>query len=134
VNALAGTYNANVEAVDRYGKTALMLAAWNGWKTNGYTASDQDHTDTVNALAGTHNANVDAVDRYGMTALMLAASRGYTDTVNALAGTYNANVDAVNRNGDTALMIAARFCRTVNAMPNGPTDVVSALRRHGATR
>jgi ankyrin repeat protein len=27
VNALAGTHNANVEAVDRWGRTALMLAA-----------------------------------------------------------------------------------------------------------
>ena len=38
VNALAGTYNANVDAVDRYGQTALMRAARNG------------HTDTVEAL------------------------------------------------------------------------------------
>jgi ankyrin repeat protein len=51
VNALAGTHNANVEAVDRNGWTALMLAAQNG------------HTDTVNALAGTYNANVEAVDQ-----------------------------------------------------------------------
>jgi hypothetical protein len=46
VNALAGTHNANVEAVDRWGKTAMMFAAELG------------HTDTVNALAGTYNANV----------------------------------------------------------------------------
>ena len=38
VNALAGTHNANVEAVDQDGWTALMWAAQNG------------HTDTVNAL------------------------------------------------------------------------------------
>jgi ankyrin repeat protein len=39
VNALAGTHNANVDAVDnQYGWTALMLAA------------DRGHTDTVNAL------------------------------------------------------------------------------------
>ena len=36
--------------MDRWGKTALTLAAWNG------------HTDIVNALVGTHGANVDAVD------------------------------------------------------------------------
>ena len=50
MNALAGTHGANVDAVDRDGKTALMRAAWNG------------HTATVTALAGTHGANVDAVD------------------------------------------------------------------------
>jgi ankyrin repeat protein len=38
VNALAGTHNANVEAVDEDGSTVLMLAARSG------------HTDTVNAL------------------------------------------------------------------------------------
>ena len=48
VNALAGTYNANVEAVNRYGWTALMAAA------------EEGHTDIVNALAGPHNANVEA--------------------------------------------------------------------------
>ena len=61
MNALAGTHGANVDAVDRVGRTALMLAAENG------------HTDIVNALAGTHGANVDAVDRDGWTALMHAA-------------------------------------------------------------
>ena len=53
VNALAGTHNANVEAVDEDGWTALMWAAREG------------HTDTVNALAGTHNANVEAADDNG---------------------------------------------------------------------
>jgi len=38
VNALAGTHNANVDAVDLKGKTALTHAAEKG------------HTDTVNAL------------------------------------------------------------------------------------
>ena len=72
VNALAGTYNANMEAVNQSGLTALMLAA------------EEGHTATVNALAGTHNANVDAVDEDGETALMIAAKYGHTDIVNAL--------------------------------------------------
>ena len=72
MNALAGTHNANVDAADGDGKTALMWAAVHG------------RTDTLNALARTHNANVDAVDMYGKTALMLAAKIGRTDIVNAL--------------------------------------------------
>ena len=112
VNALAGTHNANVEAVDEYGETALMLAASYG------------HTDTVNALAGTYNASVEAVAEYGGTALMIAARHGHTATVNALAGTHNANVEAVDQNGSTALMFAAY---------QGHTDTVNALRQHGAT-
>ena len=61
VNALAGSHGANVDAVDRFGRTALMYAAEHG------------HTDIVNALAGTHGANVDAADIGGVTALMWAA-------------------------------------------------------------
>ena len=59
LSTLVGTHGANVDAVDRWGKTALTIAAWNG------------HTDIVNALAGTHGANVDAVDIPGRTALMM---------------------------------------------------------------
>jgi ankyrin repeat protein len=126
VNALAGTYNANVEAVtiNHNGTTALMYAARNG------------HTATVNALAGTYNANVEAVDRvFGQTALMLAAKNGHTDTVNALAGTYSANVEAVNRNGWTALMIAAQMghTATVNALAGTYNANVEAVNQHGST-
>ena len=113
VNALAGRYNANVEAVDQNGWTSLMWAAGHG------------HAATVNALAGTHNANVEAADEVGTTALMLAAEEGHTATVNALAGTYNANVEAADQNGWTALICAAT---------QGHTDTVNALRRLGATR
>jgi hypothetical protein len=108
VNALAGTHNANVEAADEEGLTALMHAANNG------------HTDTVNALSGTHNANVEAADKIGWTALMHAAWHGHTDTVNALADTYNANVEVVNQTGETALMIASN---------RGHTVIVDTLRR-----
>ncbi len=71
VNVLAGTHNANVEAVGHSGWTALMRAAMNG------------HTDTVNALAGTYNANVDAVDQSGMTALMYAWDHDIIDALYA---------------------------------------------------
>ena len=72
VNLLAGTYNANVDAANENGITALMLAAVTG------------HTDVVNLLAGTHNANVDAANEDGKTALMHATDRGHTGVVNAL--------------------------------------------------
>ena len=107
-----GNVSPNVDAVDRDGRTALMIAAQNG------------HTDTVTALAGTHGANVDAVDRNGWTALMFAARNGHTATVNALVGTHGANVDAATISGRTALMLAAE---------RGHTDIVNALAgSHGA--
>lgn len=46
-NSLAGTHNANLEAANAFGNTALMFAYPLG------------HTDTANALAGTPKANVD---------------------------------------------------------------------------
>ena len=157
VNALAGTYNANVEAVDNNGTTALMSAAANGhidtvnalagtYKANvdavdeiGVTAliyaAGNGHTDTVNALVGTHNANVDAADMGGMTALIWAAFHGHTDTVNALAGTHNANVEAVNDDGWTALMWAARegHTATVNALAGMHNANVEAVDDDGWT-
>jgi ankyrin repeat protein len=123
VNALAGSHNANVDAVDEKGWTALMIAAANG------------KTDTVNVLAGTHNANVEAGDVYGATALMLAAGNGQTDTVNALAGTHNANVEAVAQNGGTALMYAAGngHTGTVNALAGTHNANVEAADEDGGT-
>ena len=89
IEAFIGTLGVDVDAVDLWGQTALMIAAEKG------------HTAIVNALAGTYNANVDAIDHYGWTALMCAAMNGHTDTVNALAGTYNANAVEPAQRGDT---------------------------------
>ncbi|MEO2192633.1 MAG: ankyrin repeat domain-containing protein, partial [bacterium] len=140
IEAFIGTLGVDVDAIDHYGETVLMIAAEKGHTAivnalagtynanveaadeNGWTAlmraAWNGHTDTVNVLAGTHNANVHAVDWYGWTALMHAAWNGHTDTVNVLAGTYNANVHAVDNDGETALMLAAEY---------GHTDIVNAL-------
>jgi len=53
-----------VNAVDSHGRTALMLAAYNG------------HESTVRALVEL-GAQVNAVDSHGQTALMLAAMDGH---------------------------------------------------------
>jgi hypothetical protein len=147
IEVFIGTLGVDVDAADKYGRMALMLAVMNGHTDTVNTlagtynanvdAADRDgwtaliiaaycgHTEIVNALAGTYNANVEAVDRWGMTALMRAAINGHTDIVNALAGTHNANVEAVDLKGKTALMLAAK---------NGHTDTVNALRALGASR
>ena len=140
ISTLVGTLGANVDAVNRDDRTALMLAARNGHTaavtalagTHGANVDTVDrvrrtalmlaawdgHTGTVTALAGTHGADVEAVDMDGRTALMLAAMKGHTDTVNALVGTHGANMDAVDEYGKTALMLAAqiRHTTTVNAL------------------
>ena len=123
ISTLVGTHGAIVDAVDEFGRTALMYAAEYG------------HKDIVNALAGSHGANVDVVDRGGITALMHAASNGQTATVNALAGTHGANVEAVDNHGKTALMSAAERGRTdiVNALAGSHWANVDAVDRFGRT-
>ena len=82
----------NIDAVDQYGYTALMLASRNGC------------TATVEALIA-EGADVNAVDKCGETALMKASRKRYAATVRTLiAG--RANINLVNSTGDNALSLA----------------------------
>jgi hypothetical protein len=60
----------DVNATNRYGRTALMFAAENG------------HSDAIRALGGDASLR----DREGKTAIMLAAECGHVDAVRALLG------------------------------------------------
>ena len=60
-----------LNAKDKYGKTALMLA------------SEKGHADAVKALLAA-GANVNARDKDGRTALSLATENGHTETANIL--------------------------------------------------
>ena len=84
---------ANIEAVSRFGETALMLAAANG------------HTAVVAQLISA-SANIEATDHFRKTALMMAAGSGHTAVVAQLIGA-GANKEATNQLGSTALMVAA---------------------------
>lgn len=95
---------------DEDGRTALMLAAFNG------------STDIVRLLLG-KGARVDAHDRTGRTALMYAASGPNNQTVQLLLEN-QADLNIADRvEGWTALMFAAA---------EGQADVVQTLLRHGA--
>jgi hypothetical protein len=83
---------ADGNAVDRDGKTALMLAAFEG------------HTATVQVLLA-NGVQANVKDKEGATALMLAASQGHTDVVQALLAK-GADVNLQNSTGQTALMLA----------------------------
>jgi hypothetical protein len=99
-------HRANVQARNRYGDTALMLAALKG------------HGEVVKILA---DAGAE-VDHKGWTPLAYAAFEGHADIVRYLLGK-GARADAVAPNGATPLMLAAK---------NGHVEAVKVLLAAGA--
>ena len=63
---------ADVDARDRHGQTALMLAAHTG------------HCEVVEALIA-HRANLNTTAKYGLSALMLAIVAGHAEVARRLA-------------------------------------------------
>lgn len=88
---LAANPKTNLEAVDRAGENALMMAALNG------------DMGLVKLLL---SKNV-AVNKQGWTPLHYAATNGHDDVVQLLIE-HSAQVDAPSPNGTTPLMLAAR--------------------------
>ena len=100
----------DVDKADRDGRTALMMAAFEGY------------TEVVGLLLD-HGAGVDRIDREGRTAMMYASSGPFPQTVELLLES-GANVDHVDTTeGWTGLMFAAA---------EGHRPVVETLLRHGA--
>ena len=85
-------HGAAVNTTNKYGNSALTLAAWRG------------HLPTVKVLLQ-HGAAVNAVDSYG-SSLIAAAQQGNTDVVWLLLE-HDADINAVDSAGHTALMRAA---------------------------
>src|SRR5712691_24657 len=100
---------ADGKAIDRDGKTALMLAAFEG------------HAATVQVLLA-NGVQANTKDKQGATALMLAASQGHTDVVQALLAK-GADANLQNSTGQTALMLA---------VVGGHGGVIQALLLKGA--
>jgi len=120
---------ANKESKDKYGRTALHLAAYNGMNAmvsllmgefgvdkeaknnDGMTAlhlaADNGMNATVSLLIGEFGVDKDAKDNNGMTVLHLAAYKGQNATVSLLMGEFGADKEAKDNNGRTALHLAA---------------------------
>lgn len=107
---LAINEGAVVDAKDKAGRTALMLAA------------DEDHAQVARVLID-NGATLDAKDSDGRTALMYAAARGQMDVVEILVDE-GAELDAKDSDRRTALMRAAE---------NGQMGVVRFLIDNGAS-
>jgi ankyrin repeat protein len=152
VLALLQTPDIDVSAADRFGDTALHLAAQYGRTETvnellqapginvnaaanrlGYTplhlALAGGHTEIVNALLGAPGVDVSAADHYGDTALHLAALNGRTETVNALLQCPGINVNAANQLGSTPLhlAVAGGHTQTVPALLQAPNMNVNAV-------
>ena len=100
---------ADVNASNKYGDTALMIA------------SEKGHMDVVKCLAEC-GVDVNASNKYGRTALMVAAIWGQIEVVKHLAE-LGADLEAKDGDGKTALMVAASL---------GKLDVVKCLAELGA--
>ena len=101
--------SADVETANKYGQTALMLAASRGHEA-------------VAQLLLKHGANVKAARSNGATALMQAAGNGH-EAMAQLLLKHRADVKAARSNGATALMWAAESCHEF---------VAQLLLKHGA--
>ena len=100
---------ADMNAIDKYGRTALIMAIQNG------------HTEIVTRLLE-KGANVNAKNSYGVTALHIASREGHTDIV-AMLLEKGADVNAKSDGGYTAL---------ISASESGHTETVAMLLEKGA--
>jgi ankyrin repeat protein len=105
----------DVDARDRYGQTALMLAAMRG------------HADTVAWLVD-HGAELDHVAKFGLSATMLAVVNGHTDVIDILV---SAGAD-LGRRGSGPPGFAGRTALDL-ATERGDPLMVSLLRDRGPT-
>ncbi len=100
---------ADVNVINKYGKTPLLMASRNG------------HTEVVKLLLQA-KADVNAKDRIGSTALRNASNSGHLDIVQVLLEK-GADVNAKDKKGSTAL---------IDASNQGHNDIVEALLAKGA--
>ena len=107
---------ADIDARDRYGQTAIMLAARAG------------HAKVVEWLVE-HGAALDHTAKYGLSALMLAVIGGHTEVVRILAAA-GANICL---RGTGAPGFAAETALDL-AIARGDSDMIEILRARAACR
>ena len=106
------TGQADVDAKNEYGVTALIDASYRGQK------------EQIEWLI-VEGANLNARDHQGNTALMNAAIKGHSEIVELLI-TNGADVDAIDNAGNTALIDASKYDR------ESTSEVLASLIDHGA--
>ena len=101
----------NLDSLDRYGQTAIMLAAVHG------------RCDLVDLLIQ-HDANLNITAKHGLSALMLAIVNGHTDVAEALV---EAGADP-HLQGSGAPGFAGKTASDL-AMERGLKELVEAIRQ-----
>jgi len=86
----------NIEAVDKFGNTALILAARKG------------HAAFVNLLLK-NSANINAINLKGNTALHAAVKANNPETLDTLLTASNIIIDISNSKGETAIIMSIRL-------------------------
>ncbi len=100
------TAGADVNKVNQYGNSPLILAAFNG------------HTECVKLLLTAPGIDVNKVNQYGDSPLCLAAFKGHTECVKLLLDAPGIDVNLANQDDDSPLCLAAE---------NGHTECVKLL-------
>ena len=146
-----------VNTVDSFGRTALMLAAMSGYEaiveqllaypdievntlTDGWTplmwVVRYRYEAVVKQLLAHPNIEVNTVEgTNGQTALILAARRSFDAVVKQLVAHPNIEVNTVDRDGETALMIAASrgHEKTAQHLLLHPKTDINAMDSSGRT-
>jgi len=95
VNMIRGRRRVNPNWSDKYGQTAILLAA------------EEGHEGVVRLLLGRKDVKSDAADGYGRTALLWASSKGREGVVKLLLEWEHVHVNRPDKNDETPLLSAA---------------------------
>lgn len=122
ISRLIGDEYADVNECDIHGKTALMVAAENGF------------TQLAVKLLEAH-ADINKQDENGKTALMYAIENGHTETAEMLSDNPKADINIADKNNETALTYAIEYNLTsvIEKLLSLPETNINSQNTHGIT-
>ena len=92
---LIKNHHCKLTETNKFGNTALLLAAWNG------------HIEMLEHLIKNHHCKLTETNKDGNTALLLAASNGHIEMLEHLIKNHHCKLTETNKFGNTPLLSAA---------------------------